>query len=582
MPRIEPPGREPADPAQAGQDAFESLLADVVARLTAPPVVGPSDGVEGVLAPIARFFGADQVYLAKRMPDASGWDRAHVWTEYGASTGAGRTEAGASAEPSWTDRRLLAGEAVLANSLSDLPAAAAADRARYEAMGLRSVLDVPLRGRGGAVGGCVGLRRHARTAEWTEVDAVRLRLLGEVTAGLLAGYGAAPAADAAELHRISDALRRVEERLFAALETAGIGVYDWDVASGRVWYVSPFYMQRTSARDSHETHADQWFQATHPDDAPAARAEVQRAVSGVADRFSTTVRMQIPYYDSEWIYVRSQGHVLGRDAAGRALRVIGIYQNVTEEVRRAAVEREREVALEHAMRMASLGTLATSLAHELNQPLAALTGFVHASQRLLDEGETRRADVKEALRRSAEVAEKASEIVRRLRRLVQHAPPLLERLDLQVIMRTTIELLARDARAAHVELRVLPGRPPADVLGDRIQLEQVLVNLVRNAIEGFATRDGGPRYVTLEALHAGDRLELRVSDTGPGVRADARDRLFEPFFTTKAGGTGLGLTISRSIVEAHGGAIRLERTGPDGSCFVVSLPVAAQDTHGAR
>jgi C4-dicarboxylate-specific signal transduction histidine kinase len=246
-------------------------------------------------------------------------------------------------------------------------------------------------------------------------------------------------------------------------------------------------------------------------------------------------------------------------------------------VRHAAEERERDLALEQATRSAALGTLATSLAHELNQPLAALTGFVQAAARLLAARDDQPAEVKEALRRSTELAEKASEIVRRMRRLVQHQSPELEPIDLHRLMAGVLELLRRDATAAGVELVERPTEGSVRVLGDRIQVEQVLVNLVRNGIEAAATREGGPRQVVLEARSAQRRIELRVTDTGPGIRADVLSRLFEPFVTTRPSGTGLGLTICRSIVEAHAGAIRVERTGPEGTCVLVSLPAAGPE-----
>jgi two-component system sensor kinase FixL len=370
----------------------------------------------------------------------------------------------------------------------------------------------------------------------------------------------------------SEEIRRLEERLYVGLETARIGVFDWNLAADRVWYVTPFLPTHPSQRDTHETTTGQWFQATHPDDMPPAREAAAAAVRGDTDTFTTLVRMRMPRVSDDWVHVRSRGRVLERDERGRALRVIGVYQDVTDEVRRQAHDREREAALEHARRTSALGTLATSLAHELNQPLGALATFVQASARLLEAGDARRDEVREALQRSVALAQKASEIVRRMRRLAQHVPPQLEPVDLADVMREVVEHLGRDARVAGVEVRSLPRHAAGPIPGDRIQLEQVLLNLVRNAIEAVVPRAAGPRAVLVESRDAGDRVEVRVSDTGAGVPAHVAERLFEPFTTTKTSGSGLGLTISRSIVEAHGGAIRLERTGADGSCFVVSLP----------
>jgi signal transduction histidine kinase len=556
--------------------SFEALLADVLARARS----APADGVEGVLVPIARFFRADHAHFRRVRSEAGGWDEDHLVVADGAGPALGGAGRPGPSRSTWTEGQLLAGLAVHAERMEELPAEAAAERAEYEAYGVTAVLDVPVRGHDGAVVGCLGLRRRASVGTWTAADVGRLQLVGEVLVGMLALRSLATVQGLDELRRTAALSHLLSERLFVAMDVAALGFFDWDVTQDRVWYLSPFLNSPQNPGDTRETDASNWFRTTHPDDIAAARSRVDQAIRGPAESFDITVRMTLPHYQGgEWVHVRSRGKVVGRDASGRALRIVGIYEDVSRAVQHAAFEREREAALEHATRSAALGTLATSLAHELNQPLAALTSFVHASVRLLDEGDVRRADVKEALRRSTELAEKASQIVRRLRRLAQHAPPQLEALDLASTMQAVLELLSRDARAAGVEVRPSSSADGVRVLGDRIQLEQVLVNLVRNAIEASASREDGPRLVTLESRVVGDRAEVSVSDTGPGIRADVLPRLFEPFVTTKASGSGLGLTISRSIVEAHGGAIRLAQSDASGTSFVVTLPAAVKEAH---
>ncbi|HEX5819699.1 MAG TPA: ATP-binding protein [Gemmatimonadales bacterium] len=559
---------------------FEALLADVLARLRA----APSADVEDVLPLLARFFGADRVHFRRVRLDRLGWEGDHVFTRPGAAMGLAPSEHASAAGPTWIQRSLLAGAVVrvdrLAEPAADLPVEAVRELGAQRRAGVAALLDVPLHGLHADVVACLGLRRCDATRPWTDGDVRRLQLVGNVIASLIDARGPATVPEIARLRRAAELSERLEERLFAAMEVATIGFFDWDVGADRVWYLSPFAVQRPYPRDTFETSGADWFRATHPDDVPRGRGLVDAAVEGRAEFFDSTVRMRIPHYRDGWVHVRSRGKVLGRDAQGRALRIVGIYEDVTAAVRHAAVEREREVALEHATRSAALGTLATSLAHELNQPLAALTSFVQAAAHLLGDGDGRQGEVKEALRRSAELAEKASEIVRRMRRLVQHRAPHLEPMDLRVVLGTVMDLLRRDAAVAQVELRLGPGAGPAVVQGDRIQLEQVLVNLVRNAIEASAVGEGGHRFVTLATRAARRRVEVSIEDSGPGIRADVLERLFEPFVTTKPTGTGLGLTISRSIVEAHGGALRVERTGPEGTTFVVTLPTTGEETHG--
>ncbi len=378
-------------------------------------------------------------------------------------------------------------------------------------------------------------------------------------------------------------LEASEKRLMVTLESVGIGIFDWDVPSGRVLYVDPGQPRTGETLGYRETDARGWTATTHPDDVPVAQEAVARALSGEAEGFVFVSRRQLEYYRSNEVrHVESRGRVVARDAEGRALRVVGTFEDVTDVVRREEADREKQAALDHATRVASLGVLASSLAHEVNQPLAALSGYVQAAARLLDAGPERHAEARAALRRSVELAEKAAEIVKRSRRLARRVPPLRERIDVGAVLADVSTLLAREAGAAGVELRVNSGGAGPFLIGDRVQIEQVLTNLVRNGIEAAQSSPAGRRSVGASARQIGQRVEISVSDTGPGVLPDVEARIFEPFFTTKAGGTGLGLVIAETIAEAHGGRIRLERTGAEGTSFVVTLPIAGEEAGGGE
>jgi PAS domain S-box-containing protein len=390
--------------------------------------------------------------------------------------------------------------------------------------------------------------------------------------------------DVTDRVRAERALEASEKRLMVALESVGLGVFDWDLPSGRVLYVDPG-QPRTGGETLgyRETDARGWAATTHPDDVAAAERAVAQALSGEAEGFVFVSRRQFEYYRANEVrHVESRGRVLERDAEGRALRVVGTFEDVTDVVRREQVDREKQAALDHATRVASLGVLASSLAHEVNQPLAALSGYVQAAARLLDAGPARHDEARAALSRSVELAEKAAEIIKRSRRLARRVPPLRERVDLGAVLADVSALLAREAGAAGVELQPSPRGTGPFLVGDRVQIEQVLTNLVRNGIEAAQAAPAGRRRVAASARQIGPRVEIAVSDTGPGVPPDVAARIFEPFFTTKAGGTGLGLVIAETIAEAHGGRIRLERTGAEGTSFVVTLPVAGEEAGGAE
>lgn len=392
------------------------------------------------------------------------------------------------------------------------------------------------------------------------------------------------ARDITERKHAEERLRASEQRLLVALESAGVGIFDWDVPSGRVLYVSPYTPYGTGEVPYREVDAGQWGATTAPDDVPRAQAETERALSGATDRFSHVVRRRLPpHREDEWFFMHSQGRVVARDQSGRATRVMGTFEDVTDRVRAEQVEREREAAHAREARAASLDVLASSLAHEVNQPLAALSGYAQAAARLLERGPAGHREAEEAMRRCVELSERAAEIVRRLRRLLRRAPPEREQVDVEQVLVEVKALMDRQARAAGVEVEVEAQDPLPLLVGDRVQVEQVLVNLVSNAVEAFNETSQRPRTVTVRARQVGETVEIAVADNGPGFAAGADGRLFEPFFTTKATGTGLGLPISRSIAEAHGGRIRVDRSGPGGATLVLVLPLHSEEVDsGAR
>jgi C4-dicarboxylate-specific signal transduction histidine kinase len=272
------------------------------------------------------------------------------------------------------------------------------------------------------------------------------------------------------------------------------------------------------------------------------------------------------------------GKAVERGADGRPRRVLGLFRNVTQEVRQQNEARRREAAVANATRLASLGELASVLGHELNQPLAALTTYVQAVARLVEAGETGRRETVLALRRCVELAERAAEILKRVRRLVRRLPPVVEAFDLRDSAATVAALLEAEARDRGVDVRVRRPRAPVTVRCDRVQVEQALFNLCRNAIDAVgAARRGGKVEVRVSAR--GAAASVRVDDNGPGVAADVAKDLFEPFVSTKPEGCGLGLSIGKSIAEAQGGSLTLARNGPRGAGFVLRLP---REKEGAR
>jgi two-component system sensor kinase FixL len=272
---------------------------------------------------------------------------------------------------------------------------------------------------------------------------------------------------------------------------------------------------------------------------------------------------------------------LQRDSQGRPAAVLETNTDITD---RRAIEDKLDRTrseLAHLSRIATMGELTASIAHEVNQPLAAIVANGEAGLRWLgreapDLGETRKSI--EAMLRNAQ---RASNVVRRLRALSAKAAPDHVLLDLGEVAEETVQLVERELRAQGVRLSAdLPADlPPVD--GDRVQLQQVLLNLMLNAIQALGAVPPERRTISVRVQHAtseslGDAIVVTVDDTGAGIAETDLSHLFEAFFTTRSDGMGMGLSISRSIVEAHGGRIEAASRPGGGASFRVSLPVAGR------
>jgi len=234
--------------------------------------------------------------------------------------------------------------------------------------------------------------------------------------------------------------------------------------------------------------------------------------------------------------------------------------------------------------LSTVGEMVVELAHELNQPLSAVSSYAHACKRLLGSGRAEdREDLLASLHQISEQADRAAEIIRRLRRFVMKAQPLQTPLDLNATIHDMAKLLSIPARLAGIEICFELAESLPSVVGDRVQLEQVLVNLMRNAID--AVRDCEPEFRRLTirtALDGRGSVTIDVHDIGPGIPPDVIEHVFERFFTTKSSGMGMGLPICQSIVEKHGGTIWVTPNADRGSTFHFTLPIDfGERNHGS-
>ena len=265
-----------------------------------------------------------------------------------------------------------------------------------------------------------------------------------------------------------------------------------------------------------------------------------------------------------------------RSPDGSPLAVLST-QDLTERMEALRQHRALQEQLLSSSRAMSVGEMATTLAHEINQPLAAILNCLTAARALLAQGMTQAQRLRQALDLAFEQAEQAVAVVVRIREFVRTREPRREPLDVPELIDHVVQLQQLDAQKHRVHVSIERERGLPRVLADRVMLEQVLTNLVRNGIEAMRTPRPGARALTICARRDVEgRVEVRVADQGPGVSPADEHQLFTPFFTTKPDGMGIGLAICRSIIEFHQGHLYFERNPAGGSIFAFTLPQASE------
>ena len=305
----------------------------------------------------------------------------------------------------------------------------------------------------------------------------------------------------------------------------------------------------------------------HPEDLPSFDAGFARSLGG-AD-FDLVFRIVTP--SGKVKHVRSLGHLIER-IAGRPF-FIGAIQDVTEgKAAEEALDRARS-DLAHVARVTTLGALTASIAHEVNQPLSGIITNASTCLRMLDADPPNLGGARETARRTIRDGHRASDVITRLRALFSKKEVTLESMDLSEATREVIALSLTDRQRNRVMLRSELADDLPSVIGDRVQLQQVILNLLLNAAEAMREVNDRARELTIRTeREAGDRVRVTVRDTGVGVDRQTMEKLFDAFYTTKPGGMGIGLSVSRSIIERHHGRLWVEPNDGPGATFVFSVP----------
>ena len=395
--------------------------------------------------------------------------------------------------------------------------------------------------------------------------------LHDEAANIVKWYGTS--ADIDDRKRMEEALRRSEAYLAESQRLTNTGSWAWDVATGEYVYWSEdlFRIYGIDPRQGPLTR-ERVFQRILPEDLAKVDATFHKSVR---EKVDTSVEFRIVLPDGAVRHAYVIRHPVLNEA-GDLVRLIGTSMDITER-KRAEEERERlhqlEADLAHINRVSMMGELATSVAHEVSQPLAGVVNNASASLRWLAREVPNVEEAREGLHRIVRDGKRAGEVIARIRALTRRAEMPREKLDLNDTIREVLALVGDEAKGKSVIIRTRFAEDLSPVSGDRVQLQQVVLNLVMNGIEAMSSVGERARELLITTRNVdADRVQVSIEDSGIGIDPQKLDKIFDSFYTTKPSGMGMGLSISRSILQAHGGRLWATANAGPGTTFHFTLP----------
>ena len=371
--------------------------------------------------------------------------------------------------------------------------------------------------------------------------------------------------------RSKEAVREIEERMSLAVDSAQLAIWDWDMANDVLWMTDEgrkfFGFEPGDALD-HATLGGR----IHPDDRAVRAAAIQRALA-TGGSYEAEFRLILPDGSVRWIAARGRSYSQGHAVHGQVRRILGVSMDITRQKQASVEAQQQREELAHLARVATLSALSGSLAHELNQPLTSILSNAQAGLRFMARDPPDVFELPAILANIVRADHRAGDIIWRLRTLLRRGevvlqPVLVDECLDELLRLTSSDLIARAVSVLNVADRGLPR-----AMTDRVQLQQVLLNLIMNACDAMESIPRRDRKLTLTTGIVANELRIGILDCGVGLPEDI-ETLFQPFHTTKEGGLGMGLSICRMLVTAHGGRLWAERREESGAAFYVGLPVA--------
>jgi PAS domain S-box-containing protein len=528
--------------------AFERLLSNLSARFANVPGEQVIAEVEIALKQVLKFLDFDRSNFVEFTDEGK--------QEILCSVALGRVEplplGPVPSHLSWFVGELLTGRTTIIRSYEDFPSEAAVTAEYYRRVGIRSQLVIPL-SVGGRVVAAIGFGSSGNTRNWPEEFIARVKVIGEVMAQALVRK------------RSGAALRASEQRWRSIFETSTLAILIVD-------------------HDLHYTATNPAFRAMlgYTDDELRRLTPLDITVEEERDttqkRLADLQQGKIDHYTVEKQYRRKDGKIIwAQVSVARALlseqeMFIVTMTDITETKRAQDNLRAMQSELARIAQLTTMGQMAASIAHEIKQPLSAITLGCSASLRWLAKKPANLEEVRACIDRIADAGHRMNQVIDGIRVMFQKGNQEKELLSVNQLIGEMLELVREEAQKKRVVVRsdLLDEMRP--VLANRIQLQQVMLNLFTNAIEAMESVTDGQRLLQVTSTLHPDGVAIAVEDSGPGMDPRNVDRIFDPFFTTKPHGMGMGLSICRSIVEAHDGRLFARSAADRGSVFEIVLP----------
>ena len=541
---------------------FERLLADLSARLANVSADQLETEIESGLMELLEFLGFDRSNFGEFTADG--------WATILCSVAAGGVEryppGPVPTFAGWYLSRLRSEKIVRVRSIDDLPPGAIEETEYFRQSGIRSSVGIPLHV-GGRIVGFINFSAFRSMREWPDELIARLKIVGEVMAQALVRK------------RSETALQASEERWRSMFEASNLGI---SIIGQDLHYVATnSAFQAMLGYTANELLGLTPVDVTAEEDLDVTRTRLAELQQG-----------ERPHYEAVKQYRRKDGTILWghvyasavQDAESGAKMIIGTLIDITTTRHAQDALRATQSKLAHITRLTTMHEVTAAIAHEVNQPLAAIVANGNAAIRWLRKTPPEIAEAVATVNQIVSDGHRASEVVASIRGLFkkdQHAKVLL---DVNAVIREVLELLQGELSSKRVPIRTKLNRNLPQILGDHGQLQQVVLNLVMNAVEAVSDNPVGSRVLNVSSKRSqSEEVIIAVEDSGPGIDAKDFNQIFDAFFTTKSQGMGMGLAICRSIVEAHGGRLWASARRPHGSIFYLTLPsVAADDVHPGK